>query len=118
MLDWLIQLDTQDRGQPNILVPLILLFSYTKTFLHFIFFSYKVVVGLVDPVGNTVELHDLKPYTYYQLDLRDRNGQKLYASVNFSTAGQLKVYSKNIFYYVKGKRRYQLGTQSLKYQRL
>ena len=48
-------------------------------------FSYKVVVGLVDPVGNTVELHDLKPYTYYQLDLRDRNGQKLYASVNFSS---------------------------------
>jgi len=48
--------------------------------------NYKVVVGLVDPVGNTVELHDLKPYTYYQLDLRDRNGQKLYASVNFSTA--------------------------------
>ena len=95
---------SQDRGQPIILVPLILLFSYTKTFLHFIFFSYKVVVGLVDPVGNTVELHDLKPYTYYQLDLRDRNGQKLYASVNFSTAGQLKVYSKNIFYYVKGKR--------------
>ena len=87
----MIQLETQDRGQPNILVPLILLFSYTKTFLHFIFFSYKVVVGLVDPVGNTVELHDLKPYTYYQLDLRDRNGQKLYASVNFSTAGQEKV---------------------------
>ena len=57
--------------------------------------SYKVVVGLVDPVGNTVELHDLKPYTYYQLDLRDRkkldkDKQKplLYASVNFSTAGQ------------------------------
>ena len=63
-----------------------------------------MVVGLVDPVGNTVELHDLKPYTYYQLDLRDRNGQKLYASVNFSTAGQEKVYSKSIFYYVKGKR--------------
>ena len=58
-------------------------------------FSYKVVVGLVDPVGNTVELHDLKPYTYYQLDLRDRNGQKLYASVNFSTAGQ-KLMLKNL----------------------
>ena len=71
-----------------------------------------MVVGLVDPVGNTVELHDLKPYTYYQLDLRDRNGQKLYASVNFSTAGQEKVYYKNIFYYVKGKRRYQVPRAS------
>ena len=51
------------------------------------FSNYKVVIGLVDPVGNTVELHDLKPYTYYQLDLRERHGQTLYASVNFSTAG-------------------------------
>ena len=53
------------------------------------FSNYKVVIGLVDPVGNTVELHDLKPYTYYQLDLRERHGQTLYASVNFSTAGNL-----------------------------
>ena len=70
----------------------------TKTVLIMVIlfiFSYKVVVGLVDPVGNTVELHDLKPYTYYQLDLRDRNGQKLYASVNFSTAGQ-KLMLKNL----------------------
>ena len=53
------------------------------------FSNYKVVIGLVDPVGNTVELHDLKPYTFYQLDLRERHGQTLYASVNFSTAGNL-----------------------------
>ena len=74
----------------------------------FIFFSYKVVVGLVDPVGNTVELHDLKPYTYYQLDLRDRNGQKLYASVNFSTAGQKKFILEIYFTMLhKGKSKYQ-----------
>ena len=62
-----------------------------------------MVVGLVDPVGNTVELHDLKPYTYYQLDLRDRDGQKLYASVNFSTAGQKEFILKIYFTMLKGK---------------
>ena len=63
-------------------------FLLAKSF-RLLFSSYKVVIGLVDPVGNTVELHDLKPYTYYQLDLRERHGQSLYASVNFSTAGNL-----------------------------
>ena len=52
-------------------------------------FSYKVVIGLIDPVGNSVELHDLKPYTYYQLDLRDRTKKILFARVSFSTAGKL-----------------------------
>ena len=53
------------------------------------FFSYKVVIGLIDPVGNSVELHDLKPYTYYQLDLRDRTKKILFARISFSTAGKL-----------------------------
>ncbi len=53
------------------------------------FFSYKVVVGLIDPVGNSVELHDLKPYTYYQLDLRGRRDRVLFARLNFSTASKL-----------------------------
>ena len=52
-------------------------------------FSYKVVIGLIDPVGNSVELHDLKPYTYYQLDLRDRTKKILFARISFSTAGKL-----------------------------
>ena len=86
--------------QIRILVPLADSFFKSKLFL---IFSYKVVVGLVDPVGNTVELHDLKPYTYYQLDLRDRNGQKLYASVNFSTAGQKKFILEIYFTMLKGK---------------
>ena len=59
---------------------------YTKCTL---FFSYKVVIGLIDPVGNSVELHDLKPYTYYQLDLRDRTKKILFARISFSTAGKL-----------------------------
>ena len=66
-----------------------LLYFYSPNHFDYFFSSYKVVIGLVDPVGNTVELHDLKPYTYYQLDLRERHGQSLYASVNFSTAGNL-----------------------------
>ena len=53
------------------------------------FFSYKVVIGLIDPVGNSVELHDLKAYTYYQLDLRDRTKKILFARISFSTAGKL-----------------------------
>ena len=52
-------------------------------------FSYKVVIGLIDPVGNSVELHDLKAYTYYQLDLRDRTKKILFARISFSTAGKL-----------------------------
>ena len=48
------------------------------------------MIGLIDPVGNSVELHDLKPYTYYQLDLRDRSRKKLFARVNFSTAGNIQ----------------------------
>ena len=62
-------------------------------------FSYKVVIGVSDPVGNELELHDLKPYTKYHLDLRSRFGNKEnWGSVDFSTAS--KTIKCNTFYAV------------------
>ena len=42
-----------------------------------------------DPVGNELELRDLKPYTKYQLELRSRFGNKeSWGSVEFSTGSK------------------------------
>ena len=47
------------------------------------------MIGVSDPVGNSLELNDLKPYTVYHLDIRSRFGNKeKMASIKFSTAGK------------------------------
>ncbi len=69
-------------------------------------FSYKVVMSLSDPVGDSVRLTDLRPHTLYYLSLRAKDYQKprnnatgsasasssattavVIANLNFSTAG-------------------------------
>ena len=53
-------------------------------------FSYKIVIGVSDPVGNELELRDLKPYTNYQLEVRSRFGNKEnWGSVEFSTGSKI-----------------------------
>ena len=47
------------------------------------------MIGVSDPVGNELELRDLKPYTRYHLDLRSRFGNKEnWGSIDFSTASK------------------------------
>ena len=53
-----------------------------------LFFSYKVVMTLNDPVGNSVELRDLKPFTIYNLDVRARSDKLIFGTLNFSTASK------------------------------
>ena len=69
-------------------------------------FSYKVVMSLSDPVGDSVRLTDLRPHTLYYLSLRAKDYQRprnnatgsassassattavVIANLNFSTAG-------------------------------
>ena len=65
--------------------------SYLYPCVPISLFRYKVVIGVSDPVGNELELHDLKPYTRYHLDLRSRFGNKEnWGSVDFSTASKYK----------------------------
>ena len=65
-------------------------YSSLTTLKTFHNFSYKIVIGVSDPVGNELELRDLKPYTRYHLDLRSRFGNKEnWGSIDFSTAGKI-----------------------------
>lgn len=53
-------------------------------------------MGLSDPVGNTVQLPDLQPYTNYRMEIRRRsvlyNGRSLnyevFVALNFSTSSE------------------------------
>jgi len=53
------------------------------------FFSYKVVMSIFHPVGNNVELRDLRPFTVYHLEVWNRLKRNLIGSVDFSTASKL-----------------------------
>lgn len=48
-------------------------------------------MDVADPIGNSVKLSDLRPYTNYRLDVRRANvgggDTVVVASLNFSTAG-------------------------------
>ena len=62
-----------------------------KTFLDLrplLCFSYRVVMTMTDPVVNSVELQDLRPYTIYHLDVRNRLDRQLISTLNFSTASK------------------------------
>ena len=45
---------------------------------------------LNDPVGNSVELRDLKPFTIYNLDVRARTDKLIFGTLNFSTASKFQ----------------------------
>ncbi len=59
-------------------------------------YSYKVVMSLSDPVGDSVQLTDLRPYTVYQLSVRAKDeftqgNTVVVANMNFSTAGRVHI---------------------------
>ncbi len=55
-------------------------------------FSYKVVLPVSDPVGNSVRLTDLRPYTAYTLSIRSKDSKnQVIAALNFSTSGKGKM---------------------------
>ena len=48
-----------------------------------------MVIEVIEPVGNSIDLIDLIPYTDYQLEIKDRSSGQLLATVSFNTSGKL-----------------------------